>query len=232
MFIGLDGCKKGWILIAKVDGNSWQAEVISSIQHMLQMFPSPEQVLIDIPIGLPFKHPRLADGAARKVLTRLRGSSVFPVPSRQSLQAENYRAACDINLQLMDRKLSKQSWNIGDKILEVDSFVRSHDYPIRECHPEVAFWALNGKEPMPFGKKTKEGQQDRLNLLQSYWTASEEILEYCLSSYQRKVLLADDILDALALTISATYPLQCLPDDPELDEENLPMEIVYPIVRC
>ncbi|MEO0584416.1 MAG: DUF429 domain-containing protein [Bacteroidota bacterium] len=229
-YIGLDGCKTGWIVVAWDRKAKWEVRLIPHISSLLDHYPDPKQVLIDIPIGLPFRHPRLCDGAARKVLTRLRGSSVFPVPSRQSLQAPDYPAACEVNLGIMDRKLSKQTWHIGDKILEVDGFLQDHDYPIRECHPEVAFWAMNGKEPMPEGKKTPQGQHDRLGLLTSYWNQSEAVLRHTMASYKRKEVLADDILDATVLAIAASYPLQSLPDKPEMDEVGLPMEIVYPVV--
>lgn len=230
-YIGLDGCKTGWIVVAWDGKDKWEIRLIPEVSDLPTHYPTPHQILVDIPIGLPYRHPRLCDGAARKVLTRLRGSSVFPVPSRQSLQAPDYPTACEVNLGIMNRKLSKQTWNIGNKILEVDRFLQTHDYPMRECHPEVAFWALNKRRPMPHGKKTSEGQSDRLQLLQSYWDQSQTMLQHTMKTYMRKEVLADDILDATALAIAATFPLQTLPEKPEIDEVGLPMEIVYPLVN-
>lgn len=38
---------------------------------------------------------------------------------------------------------------------------------VREVHPEVSFWAMNGRSPLPAGKKTPEGMIGRMDALEA-----------------------------------------------------------------
>ncbi|CAO4194102.1 hypothetical protein LFADAHJC_LOCUS2454 [Methylorubrum extorquens] len=38
---------------------------------------------------------------------------------------------------------------------------------VREVHPEVSFWAMNGRKPLPAGKKTLEGMVARMDVLEA-----------------------------------------------------------------
>ncbi len=96
---------------------------------------------------------------ARKVLGKRR-SSVFPVPCRKAVYESNYQEASRINHKLTGRYLSKQSWLISNKIKEVDKLLigsMTLRNLIREIHPEICFWGLNGKKSMHYNKKTPEG---------------------------------------------------------------------------
>jgi len=51
-----------------------------------------------------------------------------------------------------------------------------------------------------------------------------------LKAFKRKELARDDILDAMALALTASFPpgtLCTVPENPEKDNKGLPMEIVY-----
>ncbi len=231
---GLDGCKGGWFCISWLNNNKWSINLFSQIHDWKEFIKdfSVNLALIDIPIGLPGTQKRRCDREARKRLTRLRGSSVFPVPSRKAMYAETYLDACEINKEALGVKISKQAWNIGDRIREVDQFLQK--YPewikkLRESHPEVAFWSLAGFVPMMNYKKTPEGIKERLKLLNTYEPLSNRIYEQALNTFPRKFLASDDIIDALCLAIMAKYSisLKTLPEFPDVDEAGLPMEIVY-----
>ncbi|MEO0894965.1 MAG: DUF429 domain-containing protein [Bacteroidota bacterium] len=233
-FVGIDGCKAGWFVIGhNGKGKDIRAQLLPDIAAVAESYSKARLILVDMPIGLPHTTKRRCDTAARKVLSPKRHSSVFPIPSRDSLYAASYLQACEVNLQLLGNKLSKQSWNIRDKMTEVDTFLLENPAfqgKIRECHPEVAFWSANGQAPMPHSKKKKEGQADRLALIASHIPNASQLVEDCLSFWPRKKLQMDDILDAFILAISASFPLKTLPDTPDIDLKGLPQEIVYPVI--
>lgn len=230
-FWGIDGCKTGWLAIARDEEKNWWAEVFSDFSALGRTAQSAQRVLVDIPIGLPTHQARRCDTLARQRL-QARRSSVFPVPSRAALQAPDYRSGCDRNQALMGKRISKQAWNIGPKILEVDRWLLQHDprqQQVRECHPELALMGLNHGVPMAHNKKKTEGQQERLHVLRRHWTAVDEIFHELLKRFPRRAVAPDDILDALALTLTAAQApaLVALPPEPEYDEQGLRMEITY-----
>ena len=101
---------------------------------------------------------------------------------------------------------------------------------MRECHPEVCFWALNNGEVMQHTKKHSAGRAERLNVLANYLPQASEILEKGLHSYRRKDVTADDIIDAMVCAVTAKLGFDCLstlPREPVRDAKGLSMEIVY-----
>lgn len=229
-YIGIDGCKLGWFSVSINGNNDWAIDIYSDILSLSTDDTS--LVLIDVPIGLPYDESRKCDLEARKLLTSARGSSVFPTPCREATRATDYREACLVNEKHLSVRLSQQSWNICNKIAEVDEFIidNKDSFNIRESHPEVCFWALAGGRPMEYNKKRKKGQEERLELLQSIYSESNNIYEKALSSYMRKEVAKDDILDALVLAVTGYISggqLESIPEVPEYDQLGLPMEIVY-----
>lgn len=51
-YIGIDGCKKGWLYVQLDDAGGCQFGVISPIQQILHIAKTEDVVLLDIPIGL------------------------------------------------------------------------------------------------------------------------------------------------------------------------------------
>ncbi|MFX0073436.1 MAG: DUF429 domain-containing protein, partial [Candidatus Hermodarchaeota archaeon] len=194
---------------------------------------------IDIPIGLRSKgnEPRHCDKAARNYLTRLRSSSVFPTPCRAATYSESYLKANTINRKKTGKGLSKQTWNITNKIREVDVLLRENPEAgdvFIESHPEVCFTALAKGVPMVNYKKTRKGIKERLKLLKSYWKFPNNPLELDINGFKRNQVETDDILDAWVLAISSSYGrsnLQFLPPDFEYDSEDLPMRMAIPIIK-
>jgi len=231
-YIGIDGCKKGWFYIGLDDFNNYSFGIIPIFSECQKLIKKAEIVLVDIPIGLREidTKERLCDLEARKVLG-IRRSSVFPPPSRLVLKHTNYGISSKANFEYTGRQLSKQSFAIMNKINEVDEFVRSTGTQgkIREMHPEVCFWALNGKRPMLYNKKKPEGIRERTLLLHQFHSNTEKVIAEAKTNFLRKDVAVDDIIDALvgAVTAKNKNNLRTLPINPESDEKGLKMEIVY-----
>ncbi|AHG02838.1 hypothetical protein HALDL1_03770 [Halobacterium sp. DL1] len=203
---------------------------------------SAETILIDIPIGLreDSNAKRPCDDVARQKLSPNRYSSVFPVPVRDAVYAESYEAAKAAQERQTDGSLGVQSWNIADKIAQLDAFLRETESDavgvIREAHPEVCFWAFNDKTATEY---SKTGQPAA-----AFWERAA-ILEETDSGVLAHVRDAgrdldgevgnDDIVDAFALALTAsqkTGTLRTLPKEWPKDDEgdptgDLPMEMVY-----
>lgn len=234
MFVGVDSCKAGWLAISLTEESKWQVDVFTDISSLWNQCKDSRLILIDIPIGLrdSGSNERSCDKPARRLLGRKRGSSVFPVPCRSAIYA-NITEASDINKRLTDRRLSKQVLGIIPKIKEVDELlsadttVRSQ---IREIHPEICFWALNGKKSMTFSKKDERGIQERKEVLISVYPYCGDIFNYAEREYLRNEVARDDILDALVAAVTASKErqgLSTIPENPVFDSKGLPIEMVY-----
>ena len=232
-YAGVDSCRKGWFLVS-IDEHclNFSFAIFGDIKTLWLTTQHCERIFIDIPIGLSNAGPRQCDVLARKTLKSPRGSSVFPAPSRAAVYAGSYEEASENNFKLTGKKISKQTWNISKKIREVDELLaelKNANGKIRESHPEICFWALAGGKPMDFPKKSNQGIKERLQLLQNHCQLSEAIFSEA-QQEPRKDLAKDDILDALALAITAAAPVETLctiPEIPERDDRNIAMEIVY-----
>ncbi len=229
---GVDGCREGWFYFGLADGNA-EFGVVSQLQDLLQRTEAESPVFVDIPIGLleGGECERLCDLEARKVLSPRRGSSVFPVPSRPAIYAENYREALRRNRRALGKGLSKQSWAITPKIREVDELLQSRPdlrTLVREVHPEICFWALTGK-PALHSKKTRVGFRERLSTLESHLPDAAAMVAAAFLEHGGFEAQRDDIVDALVLALCASHAGECstLPATPELDASGLQMEMVY-----
>lgn len=233
-YAGADGCRAGWFVIALTKNGQWQTEVFPNISALRETYREASLILIDVPIGLKGKgaEERRCDREARRILGPPRAAGVFRVPCRQAVYAATYEEASATNGQITGRRLSRQTWGITPKIRQVDSLLltdASARARIKEIHPEVCFWALAGRL-MQHNKKRAEGFDERIKVLQSYHSATEEIVQHSLQNYRRKEVGKDDILDALVAAITALAGLNGLisvPDPPEFDECGLPMQIFY-----
>jgi predicted RNase H-like nuclease len=89
---------------------------------------------------------------------------------------------------------------------------------------------LAGGKPMTFPKKSSEGIEERLQLLQKHCQSATAIFETAKQKYIRKDLATDDILDALVLAVTANSPMETIrtiPEIPGRDDRTIPMEIVF-----
>ena len=238
MVVGVDGCAAGWLVVAIMANQTWDVGVFPNIESVWAAYGTAQVILIDIPIGLSKNGSRDCDREARRMLGSRRAVSVFPVPCRQAVYAGTYDEACEINQARTGRRLSKQTWGIVPKIREVDEFLRQNPDArgiVREVHPEVCFCTLNG-DPMVHGKKTGQGSQERIAVLEHHYPPIRELLirellddaQMCL--VKRGSASLDDVVDAAAAVITGLgHPgsLATIPGNPRSDEVGLPMEMVY-----
>jgi predicted RNase H-like nuclease len=227
--IGVDGCASGWIAASR---DARGAICCSHVNALVELFGNshcPRVMAVDVPIGLLERGARDCDVEARRLLG-LRRSSVFPAPIRPILTAMSQADASKIRRSVEGKGVSIQTWAIVPKIVEVDGCLRADAVRreiVREVHPEVSFFFLNGERPMNATKKKADGQAQRLSVLRKW--AGEAIVDAL--SWRRELdCKADDIVDALVALWTAER-IACgtaisIPPKPQLDAYGLPMEMV------
>jgi len=247
-FIGVDGCKAGWIAVRRDPDASPSVAVFPSFAAMLDALPADATVAVDMPIGLPDFSQKGGRGPEALVRPLLgdRQSSVFSIPSRAALYADTsdfttieawyaaHRRASEVAKATSDppRGASIQAFGIFAKIREIDSLLISHPELRRrvfESHPEVAFCRLNGEQAMSLPKKIKgavnpAGMEERKALL-------------CRHGYEKAFLdqapprgaAADDFLDAAVMMLIAGRiakgEAKPFPDPPLADRFGIPVAI-------
>ena len=238
-FVGVDGCPAGWFSVGFDRHGGYEVNVFASFGELLDHYSDAGLVLVDIPIGLPEgPERRECDRQARRLLGR-RGSSVFPSPTRQTVEhaaahPKDYRGALVVERRFAGKGISRQAFAISPKIAEVDAVMRSRGAgaapTVREVHPELCFWALNDRQAMKSSKKRSSGVTERLEVLTNLEPRSREIYEQAGSEFRRKIVGRDDIVDALVVGLVARDRgdrLTSVPDVPPRDAQGLPMEMVF-----
>ena len=219
--IGLDGFSKGWVAVL-LDGDLHEIRFCRDVAEALSV--RFDRAAIDIPIGMTEDGERACDLIAREKL-RPHSSRVF-TGARRWLWAEfsNPDCANQDALRRGQKRVSRQLWHLGPKIMEVDRFVRANrTHDIREAHPELVFLRLNGRKPLP-SKKSEDGIRLRRRLLKregirtiDRWLADER-----LGTGAKR----DDVLDACAVAIAARDAAGCVPEGTTpCDAYGLPMQI-------
>jgi predicted RNase H-like nuclease len=234
---GVDGCPTGWVVaFVRRDGDAARVRIVPRFADVLAAPERPAIVAVDMPIGLPERAGEGGRAAERTVrpLLGARQSSVFSVPSRAAVYADDYAAACRIAYETSDppRKVSKQLFMIAPKIREVDECLRAAAEAARcvfEVHPEVAFWRLNGERALIEPKKIK-GRcfEPGLGLRRGLLIGAGLPAEVAESAPPRGAG-PDDLIDALAcaaiarrIAVGTARPF---PDPPERGAFGLPMAI-------
>jgi predicted RNase H-like nuclease len=234
-FAGIDGCHAGWFAVIIKADTAWEYRLLADAKSVADLAARVAFTLIDVPIGLVDSGPeeRLCDKEARRLLQPYRGSSVFPAPARAALKGNNFAEATEINKRYTGRGLSRQSWAIVRKIREIDELLQADPSlrgRIRECHPEVCFWALNNRAAMRHSKKKPDGRRERLEVIQRFFPDAERVLKNAAAEFRRKDVALDDIVDAMVAAVSARKGkrfYRTTPLNPAQDSTGLPMEIVY-----
>jgi predicted RNase H-like nuclease len=239
VYVGVDGCKKGWFTVGLGGKTGWEVNRFDDIRKLWEQYKNAKLILIDIPIGLrdSGNNERTCDKEARKLLGPKRGTSVFPVPCRLAIYAEPLEKASEINQEKTGRGLSEQSLAIIQKIRQVDELLLRNEVArsrIREIHPEVCFWALNNCQPMRYSKKKVEGFEERREVLSSVFPHTDDLVNCTRQKYheeyRRREVVKDDVLDALVAAVTASKEkqgLSTIPEKPEADSKGLSMEMVY-----
>jgi len=201
MIVGIDGCRAGWLYVARGDDGVIGAGVVEELSNLVANLPGRSVVAIDVPIGLPSAGSRACDDAVRLLLGRRR-ASVFAAPVRSVLPYGAYAQASAQHRASDGRGLSRQTFNILPKVREVDALLAddaSLRERVREAHPELSF-ALMAGAPMPHTKRSAAGSRERQ-------AALEHSLPGVVAQVERRLTRGgwqrDDLLDACALLWSA-----------------------------
>ena len=225
--MGVDGCVGGWI--AAVDDGSAPPTCHRFASIAAVMERAPTVVAIDVPIGLLDRGTRDCDAVARQLLGARR-NSVFTAPIRGMLKATSHRHACALRRGVEGKKVSIQAWGILRKVREVDDALRTHEEwrtCVREVHPEVCFYHLNGNRPLTWAKKRAEGRRERLELLQPDFGNA---VNGALTERRRLGCTADDIIDAFVALWTARRIANGiavrLPLAPPVDVVGIAMEML------
>lgn len=234
---GVDGCPGGWLAVVMNVDQPENAAVstFSGFADLLDALGDVAVIAVDMPIGLPERWE--GRGRTCEVIVRARlgprQSSVFAIPARAAVMQTDYREACRVSLATSDppRKVSKQAFNLFPKIREIDSLWQpGFSRRVFECHPEAAFWALNGGAPMALPKKVKsrpnpDGLAERAGKLAEAGFDADMMM----TSAVPKGAARDDLLDATVCAWSAARIVAgkalSLPDPPETDALGRPMAI-------
>lgn len=235
---GVDGCRGGWLVAVRpLDGpDGVSLRLLPTFAEVLAMAEMPVVIAVDMPIGLPETVGAGGRGPDKLARANLgaRQSSVFAVPSRAAVMARGYGEACDVALTTSDppRKISKQAFNLFPRIREIDALITPElQKRVVECHPELAFWRLNGESPLREPKKIKSranaaGLAERRDLLGKA-RYPDTIL--AAKPFRSSDAGADDYLDALVNSWAAARIAAGLarrfPDTPEHDARGLRIEI-------
>ena len=221
--VGLDGFSKGWVAVS-LDGGLHEIRFCRDIADALSTHF--DRAAIDIPIGMTDDGERACDLLARERL-RPHTSRVFTGARRWLWQEfSDPDAANREALRRSQKRVSRQLWHLGPKIMEVDAFVRANGTrDIREAHPELVFLRLNAGLPLP-SKKSEAGFERRRKLLKRHgigdidtWLDGERV-----GTGAKR----DDVLDACAVAIAARDAAGCVPEEmPPRDACGVAMQIWF-----
>ena len=226
---GVDGFKSQWcVVLLNIDTKELRVRVVPSFAGLLSLIEGPAVVAVDIPIGLPeYASPggRACERGARRVLGG-RASSVFSAVGRAVLNESDRANADRASRAAGGLGVGAQAWGLAAKLREADEAMSSqHQTVVHEVHPEVSFWAMSGRVPMPFGKKSAEGEQARQTALIRAGFPREFILG--MAAHLR--VGRDDFLDACAAAWTAkriaTGSAERFPNTPALDARGLDQAI-------
>lgn len=206
-YLGVDWAGGCWLVVKTGDETLVTTEPsIFNVWHEHGKAADVQSILVDIPIGLPESGTRACDEKASEMLAD-RGSTIFSIPCREVVEADEYEDARKTN----DGSLGSQSWWLFPRIKEVDVFLQEHDEAIDkvyESHPEVCFTTLADESPT--SKSTKDGREERLEILSKDQELYDEVEEIVRDREQGAEWhdriskgRVDDVIDAAVLALTA-----------------------------
>jgi predicted RNase H-like nuclease len=159
--LGVDGYRGGWVAVLTGADGVVSARTAARFEQLLGEHA--RVIAVDIPIGLEGRAERYVDRLARRAVGA-RSSSVFDTPPRPVLEASTYEEANELARELTGKGLTRQSFALRRRILEVDP-IADRDERVIEVHPEVSFCELAGA-PLSHSKHATEGLAERRELLE------------------------------------------------------------------
>ncbi len=210
--IGVDGCPGGWVGITD-DAHAYFGATIDELVTRADADGRVDVVAIDIPIGLPQRAPRRTDAAVRATRGKRR-SSVFATPIRAALEAATHAEASLVHKEATGSGISRQSFALKEKILDVDRWVGTAGRTVIEVHPELSFQILAGRG-LDHRKSSWAGAEERRTLLRR----AGVVIPDDLGEAGEKAAV-DDVLDAAVASWSARRHLRgeavAHPESPEV----------------
>ncbi len=230
--IGIDACKGKWVAVY-IDENAFEVGKFRTISDICNHYPKCDSYIIDIPIGLPEDNNHLRPDLIVKKMLGKKGSSIFQVPCRQAVYANDKTEARELNIAFLGKSLSEQSLGIAKAIRQVDEFLQNNPQwknRLLESHPEFCFSKLNNNQPILEDKKTDEGKEKRIEVLKKYYPQADQVVDKFLADipYRKKT---DDVIDALCLAVMGKVILEkgikTTPEKPMMDSKGILMQMVY-----
>ncbi|MCQ8190784.1 DUF429 domain-containing protein [Streptomyces rugosispiralis] len=223
--MGVDACRTGWVAVTlDEEGRFAGADTDEALSELLGRVPDAAVVAVDMPLGLLAEGWRAADALAAALVAPHR-SRVFSVPPREVWEAGDYDEANEVCRRVVKKGLSRQSWGLAAKLREANACRDGGDHRLYEVHPEVSFAALEEGRPVPWSKKSWNGQAVRRRLLADQGIVLPDDLGVA------GRVPPDDVLDAAAAAWSARRialrAARSLPDPPETTATGLPVAIWY-----
>jgi len=219
-YLGIDGCRGGWIA-AIIDGYGNLSHLLLPSLNDLPDTPF-QLALIDIPLGFADHSYRPCETAAQMLLGAKKRATIFLTPHRSAVFAADYLEANRLNRLYLGKGLSKQSWNICNKIKEATLFIALRpDVPLFEAHPELCFYFLNECKPLLSKKSLSEGATDRLRIIAGYDPNYLQVIMDTIRDTKRKAVKLDDVIDATILAIRAKATnIQTAPFDRQVGDRD------------
>jgi predicted RNase H-like nuclease len=232
--VGVDWASGCWVVVVH-EGDD---VAITTEPAMLNVWRehgrAADAVLVDVPVGLPETASRACDRAAASLLGE-RHSSVFDVPCRAAIEADDYEVARAEN----GGRLGSQSWGLVPRIREVDCFLDARpeaEAQVFESHPEVCYAAFAARVDAddPGSKRETEGLDARLAILDAVDEGFGERIRGFVEDrradpqWHHRIQSGrlDDVLDAAVLALTAREgSFGVLPADRDADDRQV---IVYP----
>jgi len=233
---GADAYRDGWVVVLSQPATgAVRCRTVPSVEALLALDERPAAIGLDMVIGLPDRAVpggRECDRQARQLLGRARGASVFSPPAHDALAADTYDEALRRNRATAPDApgLPKQTYNLFPRLRAVAAAVTpALQGRVREVHPELSFYAMNGDAPLPDSKHTDAGRAARQALLAEHGFSD---IGDALSNLATGPVGADDVLDAhaacwTARRLHAGTAERCPPSDAEAprNARGLRMEI-------
>jgi predicted RNase H-like nuclease len=162
--LGADGVSRNrWVIAEWSPGSPVTWHLATGVAAVLDLADAvgAQAVALDVPIGLPPAGRRTCDEQAYARLGARR-NSVFMTPPRPVLEHPSYGAA-----RAAFPSLTAQAYALLARVRDVDAELAARGSPIHErvveCHPEVAFRSMTGRELAR--KRSARGALDRADAL-------------------------------------------------------------------
>ena len=199
---GADGYRDGWVVVLwRPTTGTVRARTVGDVDALLALPEAPTVLGVDLPIGCPDAAApggRACDRQARQLLGHPRGASVFSPPAHDALQADTYEEALRRNRASGPDApgLSKQAFHLVPKLRALAArMTPERQDRVREVHPELAFYAMNGDVPVAESKHTEAGRSARRALLSA--NGMPDVMA-AVEAMAAGPVGADDVLDAHA----------------------------------